>query len=60
MPDEKRYPVEKDHDLTETEKDQIRTRIQSGDADIYKLAQEFDCSSSQVAGIKAAMKRSGT
>ena len=31
--------------------------IQQGDDNIYKLAQECACSSSQIAGIKAALHR---
>lgn len=49
------YPEPKERDLSEEEKARIRARIQEGDGDIYKLAQEFMCSSSQVAGIKAAL-----
>lgn len=45
------------HDLSDEEKAQIRERIEGGDGDIYRLAREFNCSSSQVAGIKAAMHR---
>jgi len=51
------YPEPKRHDLTEREKEQIRRRIEEGDSNIYKLAEEFHCSSSQIAGIKAAMSR---
>ena len=51
------YPEPKQRELSETEKAQIRERIQQGDDNIYKLAQEFGCSSSQVAGIKAALHR---
>ena len=51
------YPEPKQRELSETEKAQIRERIQQGDDNIYKLAQEFACSSSQIAGIKAALHR---
>lgn len=54
---EKRYPEPKLRDLTESEKVQLRMRIDAGDDNIYKLAQEFHCSPSQVAGIKAALRR---
>jgi transposase-like protein len=54
---ERRYPEPKQRDLTEDEKSQLRTHIEGGDDDIYRLAREFGCSSSQVAGIKAAMHR---
>jgi transposase-like protein len=51
------YPEPNRHELSETEKAQIRKRIQQGDDNIYKLAQEFGCSASQIAGIKAARHR---
>jgi transposase-like protein len=51
------YPEPKRRELSETEKAQIRKRIQQGDDNIYKLAQEFGCSASQIAGIKAALHR---
>jgi len=54
------YPEKKSRDLSEQEKETIRTRIDAGERtkeDTYQLALEFGCSSSQVAGLKAAMKR---
>jgi hypothetical protein len=54
---ERRYPEPKQRDLTEEEKQKLRHRIERGESDIYRLAHEFGCSSSQVAGIKAAMNR---
>lgn len=57
--DEKKYPEPKDRELSDQEKQQIRERIQNGQDNIYELAQEFGCSSSQIAGIKAAMTRTG-
>jgi hypothetical protein len=53
----KRYPGPKQRELTTGEKQQLRARIERGDTDIYQLAEEFGCSPSQVAGIKAAMNR---
>lgn len=53
----RRYPEPKERELTEDEKRQLRERIEHGDADIYTLAREFGCNSSQVASIKAAMNR---
>jgi len=53
----RQYPEPKERELTEDEKRQLRERIERGDADIYALAREFGCTSSQVAGIKAAMNR---
>ena len=52
-----RYPERKQRELTDDEKARLRGRIERGDEDIYRLAQEFGCSPSQVAGIKAAMNR---
>ncbi len=51
------YPEPKQRDLSATEKAQIRERITQGDDDSYKLAKELGCSSSQVAGVKAALHR---
>ena len=53
----RQYPEPKERELTEDEKRQMRERIERGDGDIYALAREFGCTSSQVAGIKAAMNR---
>lgn len=53
----RKYPERKERDLSEKEKQGIRDQIQSGRADVYVLAQEFHCSSSQVAGIKAALSK---
>lgn len=55
MDQDKRYPDPKERDLTDNEKAQIRARIEAGEGDIYVLAKEFACSSSQIAGIKAAL-----
>ncbi|MGH7963384.1 MAG: hypothetical protein ACRERD_16440 [Candidatus Binatia bacterium] len=55
--DQKRYPEPKQRELSEDEKAQLRARIERGESDIYRLAQEFGCSPSQVAGIKAALRR---
>jgi hypothetical protein len=51
------YPEKKQRDLSEGEKAQLRDRIRRGEADYNKLAREFGCSTSQVAGIKAALSR---
>jgi transposase-like protein len=55
--EQRRYPEPKQRELSDEEKEQLRTRIERGEGDIYQLAQEFGCSPSQVAGIKAAMNR---
>ncbi len=55
--DSRNYPEPKQRDLTKEEKAELRVRIERGDDDIYALSAEFGCSSSQVAGIKAAMHR---
>ena len=47
----------KERDLSDEKKARLRERIEGGEGDIYRLAREFNCSSSQVAGIKAAMHR---
>jgi hypothetical protein len=52
-----RYLQKKTRDLAEEEKRQIRQRIERGEGDVYKLAEEFGCVPIQVAGIKAAMHR---
>ncbi len=51
------YPSTKTRELSESEKDSIRAQIEAGDADVHKLATDFDCSPSQIAGIKAALKK---
>lgn len=53
----RRYPEPKKRELTEAEKQGLRARIERGEIDSYQLAEEFNCSPSQVAAIKAAMKR---
>ena len=53
----KDYPERKERDLTETKKEEIRKYIDRGDSNIYELGEKFGCSSSQIAGIKAAMRR---
>jgi hypothetical protein len=51
-PDPRKYPEAKQRDLTETEKTELRARIELGDADIYALASEYGCSASQVAASR--------
>ena len=51
------YPERKRRELTQEEKEGLRRHIEAGDDDIYKLSGKFACSSSQVAGIKAALHR---
>lgn len=51
------YPAKKRRGLTEREKVRIRERIRLGDGNIWKLAGDFDCSASQIAGIKAAVTK---
>ncbi len=52
----RRYLKKKDRDLSPDERQQMRDHIQSGEKDVYKLAEEFHCVPTQVAGIKARMK----
>jgi hypothetical protein len=57
--DEIMYPEPKRRELNEVEKARLRERVRTGDADVYQLADDYDRSSSQVAGLKAAMTRRG-
>jgi transposase-like protein len=50
------YLEKKRDELSDLEKQQIRTRIEAGDGNVYKLAKEFGCVPTQIAGIKAWMK----
>ena len=54
---ERIYPEKKFRDLKETEKAQIRALLDEGKTDTYAIAEQFGCSTSQVAAIKANMKR---
>jgi len=56
MHPEQECPEKKQRELTDAEKAQLRERIDRGE-DYAALAREFGCSTSQVAGIKAAMHR---
>ena len=51
------YPDPKTHELTPNTKAQIRADIESGNKDIYKLAEKFGCSASQIAGIKSHLTK---
>lgn len=51
------YPEKKARDLKDTEKAQIRALIEKGGLNTYEIAKQIGCSSSQVAAIKANMKR---
>lgn len=50
------YPEKKIRELSESEKVAIRARASEGESNIFKLAAEFVCSSSQIAGVQARMK----
>jgi hypothetical protein len=50
------YLQRKTHELTSGERQQIIDRINRGDGNVYKLADEFGCVPTQVAGIKARLK----
>ena len=52
-----KYPQLKERELQEHEKQQIRVLLQQGKQDIYSIAQQFSCSASQVAGIKAHLQK---
>ncbi|MGC8642212.1 MAG: hypothetical protein ACP5XB_20300 [Isosphaeraceae bacterium] len=53
--EQRRYPQPKERELSDKEQEQIREQLRQGEGDIYKLAEEYACSSSQVTGIKARM-----
>ena len=61
MVDDTGYPKKKSRELTEQEKKEIRQRILELETDEIELsvsqtlAKEFNCSPSQIAGIKANM-----
>jgi hypothetical protein len=57
MSEERKYPRKKDHDLSESTKAAIRSRLAEGNLDTYQIAREVGCSESQVAGIKAAITK---
>jgi len=52
-----KYPEPKTHNLSPIEKDQIRKDIALKKMNIYEIAILRGCSSSQVAGIKAAITK---
>ncbi|WP_437228012.1 hypothetical protein SH661x_000671 [Planctomicrobium sp. SH661] len=51
------YPEPKTVELADDVKEKIREQIKQGQCNIYLLAEQYGCSSSQIAGIKAAMNR---
>ncbi len=56
-PSERKYPELKERELQEHEKQQIQALLLRGEQDIYSIARQFSCSTSQVAGIKAHLKK---
>lgn len=52
-----RYPKRKTRELDTDERCEIREYIRRGVDDVYQLAEEFGCTPSQIAGIKAALNR---
>jgi CENP-B N-terminal DNA-binding domain len=56
MPTLHDYIQRKRRELSDTEKQAIRLEIERGNADVYRLAKQFNCVPTQVAGIKARMK----
>ncbi len=50
------YIKRKRRDLSDTEKRAIRMEIAQGKGNVYKLAQQFNCVPTQIAGLKARMK----
>ena len=51
------YLRKKSHKLTTEETQQIRHCIKREQVDVYKLASEFGCVPTQIAGIKAHLNR---
>jgi hypothetical protein len=47
------YPEPKTRDLTAAEKSAINECLDAGDDNVYSLALRFECSASQIAGMKA-------
>jgi hypothetical protein len=60
MGKEHKYPIRKEQELTEPTKAEIRDSVKRGASDVYKLAEKFGCSPSQIAGIKTAMTKLGS
>lgn len=52
----KHYLQKKSRKLSAFETQQIRDRIEDGERDVYKLAEEFGCVPTQIAGVKARLK----
>ncbi len=50
------YRQKKSRDLTDLEKQEIRLRLENGENDTAKLAEEFGCVPTQIAAIKAWRK----
>jgi hypothetical protein len=50
------YLRRKRRDLSDVEKRAIRLEIGRGNGDVYKLARQFNCVPTQIAGVKARMK----
>ncbi len=50
------YIKKEQRELSDAEKEAIRLQIEQGNADVYKLAKEFGCVPTQIAGVKAGMK----
>jgi len=53
----KNYPQRKKRELMESEKKELRRHIEEGDDNVYDLAKEFGCSTSQIAGVKSKLNR---
>ena len=51
------YPEKKQRELSLQEKQDIRRVILSDESGTEVLAKKFGCSTSQIAGVKAAMNR---
>jgi len=51
------YLQRKQRNLSRKETEQIKGRLNRGQANVYQLAEEFGCVPTQIAGIKAWRRR---
>jgi DNA invertase Pin-like site-specific DNA recombinase len=51
------YLRRKKRSLTPEESAAVRNRLENGDTNVYKLAKDFGCVPTQIAGVKAWLKR---
>jgi hypothetical protein len=51
------YPEKKSRDIADSDLSQIKALIEKGGLDTYAIAERFGYSTSQIAAVKANMKR---